>query len=53
LAAAYAANHQFDDAVRTAEAALAAARAANDDKLASAVIARLDLYRQGKAYLVE
>lgn len=53
LAAAYAANNQFDDAVRTAEAALAAARAANDEKLTSAVTARLDLYRQGKAYHVE
>lgn len=53
LAAAYAANNQFDNALRTAEAALAAARAANDDKLTSAVTARLEQYRQGKAYLVE
>ena len=53
LAATYAANNQFDDAVRTGEAALAAARAAKDEKLATAVTARLDLYRQSKAYVVE
>jgi len=53
LAAAYAANGRFDDAVRTAEEALAAARAAKDEKLATAVAARLELYRQGKAYEAE
>ena len=53
LAAAYAANGQFDDAVRTGEAALTAAGAAPDDKLATAVAARLELYRRGKAYLAE
>jgi tetratricopeptide (TPR) repeat protein len=53
LAAAYAANDRFDEAVRTAEAALTAARAAKDDKLAAAVETRLKLYRDRKKYQAE
>ena len=49
LAAAYAAAGRFDQAVRTAQAALAAA-AAGADELADAIRKRLDLYRQARPY---
>ena len=45
LAAAYAADGQYDKAVETAEAALALASAARDKKLAGGIRERLILYR--------
>ena len=50
LAAAYAEAERFEEAVATAERALAAARQKNRKALASAIEKRLALYRQGKAY---
>ncbi len=50
LAAAHAALGRFDDAVGTAERALAAAEADGDAALAEAVRARLALYRAAKPY---
>jgi tetratricopeptide (TPR) repeat protein len=50
LAAAYAETGRFDDAIRTAERALTAARAAGDALLARAVAARLAGYRDRRPY---
>ncbi len=50
LAAAYAAIGRFDDAVQTAERALAIARETAQDDLAGEIAQRLDLFRQGKPY---
>jgi tetratricopeptide (TPR) repeat protein len=50
LAAAYAAEGRFDDARRTAEKALAAAKAAKQQELAQRIESRLELYRQGIPY---
>jgi len=50
LAAAYAAVGRFDDAVQTAERALAIARATAQNDLAGEIAQRLDLFRQGKPY---
>ncbi|MGD9644682.1 MAG: tetratricopeptide repeat protein [Pirellulales bacterium] len=50
LAAAYASAERFDDAVRTAEEAQVAARAAGDETLSAALEQRLQLYRANKPY---
>ncbi len=50
LAAAYAESGQYNDAVRVATWAVEAARAAGDKVLATAIEARLDLYRQRQPY---
>jgi tetratricopeptide (TPR) repeat protein len=50
LAAAYAASGKFDDAVKTAQKALAIATVTAQKDLASNIIHRLNLYRQGHAY---
>ena len=48
LAAAYAAAGQFDQAVKTAEAALSLATAAQADELANHIRKKIELYRQAK-----
>jgi tetratricopeptide (TPR) repeat protein len=48
LAAAYAAAGQFDQAVKTAEAALSLATAAQADELANHIRKQIQLYRQAK-----
>jgi len=48
LAEAYAAAGRFDRAVTAAQAALALASAARNDKLANHLRERLELYRQAK-----
>ena len=53
LAAAYAAVGRFDDAVQTAERALAIARQTAQDELAGEIAQRLDLFRQGKPYRLQ
>ncbi len=50
LAAAYAEAGRFDDAVVTAERALAVARESNRPDLAGSISARLELFRQGQPY---
>jgi len=50
LAAAYAETGRFDEAVSTAERALAVARQLNDPELVTQISARLALFRQGKPY---
>lgn len=50
LAAAYAEQGRFDDAIRTAEQALRQARLAKRSAEARQILARLELYRQGQAY---
>jgi tetratricopeptide (TPR) repeat protein len=50
LAAAYAEIGRFEDAVTTAERALAVARQLNDPELVTQISARLELFRQGKPY---
>jgi tetratricopeptide (TPR) repeat protein len=50
LAAAWAEQGRFADAVRTAEAALAAARGANDDATAKLTEARLEAFRAGRPW---
>jgi len=50
LAAAYAANERFADAIATAGRALAAARAANRADLVDQIQHRLELYRRGETY---
>ena len=51
LAASYAAAGRFDDAVTTAERALAAATAGRETELAAEIRARLALYRAGRPFL--
>ena len=53
LAAAYASVGRFDDAVQTAERALAIARQTAQDDLAGEIAQRLDLFRQGKPYRLQ
>ncbi len=53
LAAAYAAVGRFDDAVETAERALAIARQTAQHDLAGEIAQRLDLFRQGKPYRLQ
>ena len=53
LATAYAEAGRFDDAVKTAERALAVARQRNQPDLATAISARLELFRQGQTYRVQ
>lgn len=48
LAAAYAAAGQFDQAVKTVEAALSLATAAHADELANHIRKKIELYRQAK-----
>jgi tetratricopeptide (TPR) repeat protein len=48
LAAAYAATGQFDQAVKTAEAALSLATAARADELANHIRKQIQIYRQAK-----
>jgi Flp pilus assembly protein TadD len=50
LAVAYAANGQFDDAVATAEKAIARCRELRLDELARTIATRLDGYRRHEAY---
>ena len=50
LAAAQAANSQFDPAVQTAQAAINLANSQGNKPLAAAISGRLTLYQQGKAY---
>ncbi len=50
LAAAYAEAGRFDEAVATANRARKLARQADDDDMAAAIEARLDLYQQQQAY---
>ncbi|MGO9527949.1 MAG: tetratricopeptide repeat protein [Verrucomicrobiia bacterium] len=50
LAAAYAANGLFDDAVATAQTAIELARIAGQTQLVCDAEARLELYREGLAY---
>lgn len=50
LAAAYAENGSFEEACRTAEAALAIARTNKDEKLAAEIGGRLELYRNRRPY---
>lgn len=50
LAAAYAEAGQFERAVATAEAALAAARATNNHRLAASIAARLEGYRARRPF---
>jgi tetratricopeptide (TPR) repeat protein len=50
LAAAYAENGQFDEAVATASEAVRKATAQQNAGMARAIQARLDLYRAGRAY---
>jgi choline-sulfatase len=50
LAAAYAEIGRFDDAVLTAERALAVASQTNDPDLITQISARLELFRQGRPY---
>lgn len=51
LAAAYATADRFDDAVRTAEEALALARAQQQSDLPAAIEARLQLYQTNQPYV--
>lgn len=53
LAAAYAADGQFDKAVTTAEEALAIAQGSPGRNLAKAIAMRLDYYRQSKPFVVK
>jgi arylsulfatase A-like enzyme/tetratricopeptide (TPR) repeat protein len=53
LAAAYAETGRFDDAVTTAERALAVASQLNDPELITQISARLELFRQGKPFRVQ
>ena len=50
LAAAYAAAGQFEQAVQTAQIAIALAKTANADQLAHDIAQRLEIYRQSKPY---
>ncbi len=50
LAAAYAANNRFNDAVTTAQQAISLARAAGRLQLAGQIEGRLESYRVGRAY---
>jgi len=50
LAGAYAEAGRFEEAVRTAEFTLWFARAVEREKLVPGVLARLELYRQGKPF---
>jgi len=50
LAAAYAAAGRFNDAMATAEKAVAVARASNESSLGEKIEGRLQLYRDGHAY---
>jgi tetratricopeptide (TPR) repeat protein len=51
LAAAYAAAGRFEDAVKTAQKAIDAAKAQGQNALASEIEKRLELYRAGKRYI--
>jgi len=50
LAAAYAEARRFDDAVTTAEQAVALARSANQEALADEIVSRVALYRDRRPY---
>jgi len=51
LAAAYAANHQFPQAMEYAQTALSLAKSSGKDPLAKEIEQRLTLYHDGKAFL--
>jgi tetratricopeptide (TPR) repeat protein len=53
LAAAYAEVGRFEDAVSTAERALAIARATSQDGLAESISKRLELFRNGQPYRLQ
>ena len=53
LAAAYAASGRFDDAIRAAEHAVSVASQSGNAELASAIRARVELYRKGQPYVDE
>jgi tetratricopeptide (TPR) repeat protein len=53
LAAAYAANNQLDLAVEKSQRALSLASDFNDVTMSNQILGQLELYKQGKAYLLE
>jgi tetratricopeptide (TPR) repeat protein len=53
LAAGYAAMHRFEDAVATARKAVALSRATGESEQADSIQKRLELYVQGRAYLMK
>ncbi len=51
LAAAYAANGRFDEAIKTADNAIDIAKTSGQNELAGKIEKRIDLYRAGKRYI--